>query len=157
MSASPSSSKEEESTLARMAAESPVHRRELREMLSASYFSGPLPPPDLLEQYDRIVPDFSRTLLENWRDQTEHRMALESAVVESNIRQADRGLIAGVIVALAGLGASVAMAVVGAETAASIVGGATLVSLVGTFVYGSHHRAKERENKQEIMARIQGS
>lgn len=150
--APPDSSSEQDISLVDLVAENPSHRRELREMF-LYHFSGPLPPPEVLRQYDELIPGFSRTLLDNWRDQSEHRMGLEKAVVESNIRQARHGLYAGIVVSLAGLSASVALGWAGAEIAAGVVGGSTLASLAGAFLYGTRARTREREEKQEIMSR----
>lgn len=53
-------------------------------MVSASYI-GPLPPPSILRQYDEICPGCAKELVSAFREEGNHRRALESKMVEANI------------------------------------------------------------------------
>lgn len=146
----------EQPTLSEIVANNPEHRQELREMMTTSYhFSGPLPPPALLRQYDDIIPGFSHTLLENWKDQTEHRMDLESKVIDSGVLMAKWGLAAAFTLGMTGIIAATIMATSGAEIPAATVGGISLAGLTGSFIYGTRIASQERERKQNQMRRVQ--
>ncbi len=44
-------------------------------------YSGPLPPPEILEGYEKIAPGSSRIILEEFRKQGEHRRKCEQRMI----------------------------------------------------------------------------
>ena len=107
-------------------------------------FSGPLPPPQVLAQYEKILPGSAEKIMDNAARQSQHRMDLENKVVHSDVSNSRLGLIFGLIMGLAGFTAAVLVARFGKETASSIIGGGTLVALVGSFIYGSRGKNIEK-------------
>lgn len=83
-------------------------------------------------------------------------MALEKFVVETESRRADRGLVAGVGVAISFLVAAVIMVLNGQPAAGTVIGTVDIVSLVGVFVYGNQSRRKEREGRVQALTGGQG-
>lgn len=114
-------------------------------------FSGPIPSPLLLKDYELVVPGSAERIISMAEKQAEHRQTLEKIVVEGDSGRADKGLKYGLIVALTGLAASVLLAVTGHESVAMIVGGLDLASLAGVFVYATTVRRAERAKKAEQM------
>ncbi|PIR13015.1 hypothetical protein COV49_03565 [Candidatus Falkowbacteria bacterium CG11_big_fil_rev_8_21_14_0_20_39_10] len=114
-----------------------------------SSFSGPIPPPQFLEQYDRVVPGAAKIIIDMAHSQTEHRQELEKKVIGSDILNSRLGLIFGFLIGMTGIISGVIIISKGQVFAGSFISGVTLVSLVGTFVYGSQGRRKEREKKAE--------
>ena len=49
-------------------------------------WSGPLPPPKVLEAYDRLVPGAAERIMKMAEQQSEHRRGLEKTVVEAGAR-----------------------------------------------------------------------
>lgn len=113
-------------------------------------FSGPLPPPIYLEQYDRILPGAAERILAMAEQQSAHRRALEVEVVKSGIVNSRRGLLCGFIIGLVGFLVVTYCASIGAQILAGVVGLADLASLVGVFVYGSQQNKRERTDKQKL-------
>lgn len=72
-------------------------------IVAASY-SGPLPPPAALERYEQVCPGAADRILKQWETQSQHRQALESAVVQSNVANSRRGQILGFLLAIGSLG-----------------------------------------------------
>lgn len=66
----------------------------------ASAFSGPIPPPNILKQYDDIVPGAADRILKMAEQQSAHRQRLEVKAVDSMDFNAKLGTISGLIVAL---------------------------------------------------------
>src|SRR6266511_4862554 len=64
-------------------------------------YSGPLPHPQLLAHYERLVPGSAERMLARFEKQSDHRMYLEKKVIDSDARRADCGVGAGLIVTLA--------------------------------------------------------
>ena len=70
------------------------------QQLTASFSSGPLPPPQVLREYDEIVAGLAARIVAQAERQTEHRISLESKVIDSDIRRSRQGLVCGFIVSL---------------------------------------------------------
>ena len=60
---------------------------ELQEIL----YTGPLPPPEQLEVYERLMPGATKAFFEMFKKQSEHRQFIEREVVMSNVRSTTRG------------------------------------------------------------------
>ena len=84
--------------------------------------------------------------------QSNHRMALETAVVQSDISRSKQGLLAGFVLGPASVAAGGILVGLGHDWAGAAFVGVPMVSLVGTFVYGTNSRRKERESKAKLMA-----
>ena len=113
--------------------------------------SGPLPHPEVLRQYDALIPNGADRILRLVEKQSEHRMELEKKVVYSDARRADWGVVAGILVASGGMGFGYALLIHGLAVQASVFAGGTIAALVGTFVYGTKSRREERIEKTKIM------
>jgi uncharacterized membrane protein len=109
--------------------------------------AGPLPPPEVLEAYGRIVPNGAERIMAMAERQASHRQELERAVILANIRRANWGLGAGLIVALAFLGASYSLIMAGHTVEGTVLGTVDLVALAGVFIYGSQAQQAERLEK----------
>jgi hypothetical protein len=62
-------------------------------------FSGPLPPPAVLQAYDEILEGAAERIFKMAEAQASHRQQLEKSVVTSDIRKSYLGLGAGFLVA----------------------------------------------------------
>ncbi len=133
--------------------------------------SGPLPPPEMLAQYEEILPGAAERLFKMVERQEEHRQALERAeseadrVLKRDESEADRaldgeelrlthrremsGIVAGAAVVFSVLATAVILAFLGATTPAAWLGGSSLAALAGVFVYGVRQRdARGEEDAQ---------
>ena len=117
-------------------------------------FSGPLPPPFMLAQYNEIIPNGAERLLAMVERQEEHRQRLERTVVNGDTKRSYIGLAAGFIVAVSFLGASVFLAMNGHEVAAVTIAGIDIGGVVAIFVVGTISRRGERTEKARLMSRV---
>jgi len=123
-------------------------------------FIGPLPLPDMLEQYERVLPGCAERILAMserglliTEEQTHHRQAMESAVVHSDIKRADLGLKFGTVVITL-------IIIVGAITiftghpgyGITLIGGSVSIVL-GTYIHGTATRKQELRRKAEQVPR----
>lgn len=97
-------------------------------------FSGPLPPPEVIEKYDTIVPGSAERIITMAEKEQEHRHKSESGILKAEILLNTFGLLFGFFVAIAGICVGAYIALKGAEIAGSVIGGVPLVALVGLFV-----------------------
>lgn len=66
-----------------------------REYVWAEYYSGPLPHPQMLKDYEEILPGAGETMLAQFVKQGNHRMSLEQKVTDANIQKSLHGLYIG--------------------------------------------------------------
>ena len=110
-------------------------------------FSGPLPHPEILRQFEQVSPGAAERNIKMAEDQSIHLRELEKQVISSDISRSKWGQILGFIISICGLSASAFIAIFGNPIAGTIIGVGTIASLVGVFMYGSNIRNQERERK----------
>ncbi len=89
-----------------------------RRVLATGHFSGPLPSPNVLEGYDRVMPGLAREIVDQWKSETAHRRAtiddlrdLDRETVRAYYAGEKRGQIFGLVLAV-GVIALCALAIV---------------------------------------------
>jgi len=117
--------------------------------LLARYFavshSGPLPPPNTLAGYEKVLPGAAERILSMAEKQAGHRQSLEKTTVRSRIRNEDRGLYLGFLLALASLGVGGYAIHLGQ----GLVGLAGLVASLATLVIPFVLRRRRPETSKE--------
>lgn len=116
------------------------------------YFSGPLPPPIILEGYERVAPGIAEKIIKMALDEQSHRHAIEQAEHHNEASQIRRGQIFGLSVAFGILTASVVIVLTGKSWATSIMGSILgvggLASIAAAFVH-AHDGAARKPAKEE--------
>lgn len=79
----------------------------------AELYSGPLPHPDTLAEFEQILPGAADRILKQAEAQTEHRIEIEKKVVSADITKSYLGLVFGFILGLSGIGSGVYLATLG--------------------------------------------
>lgn len=100
------------------------------EVLSMFSYRGPCPPPQILEEFERVLPGSAKRLLDWTEGQIKHRHALEVRSVEGAERRMNRGQIAGFAVAAISVVASATVLILGQPSAATTAG-AMLIAVLG--------------------------
>ncbi len=112
-------------------------------------FSGPIPPPEALEKYNRVLPTAAERIMAMAESQSAHRQKMETRVIESVIRRSYLGLTFGFILGLLVVTAGIVLIYLGRPIEGSVVSGSTIVGLVSTFIYGTKTRREQIRQKQE--------
>ena len=115
-----------------------------QQIVQSVEYSGPLPPPAVLQRYDQVVPGAAERLLRMAENQSKHRQELERIVVRSGSRDSLLGIIAGVLVSCGFLWLTYYAISRGHVITGSFLGTVNIVSLVGVFVYGTRTKRRER-------------
>lgn len=113
------------------------------------HFSGPLPPPFVLQKYNDVVPGAAERILMMAEQQSKHRMELEKKVIESDIQKSNLGQRFAFVIVVLGLLIAAYLGVNGHEVAAAAIGGGGLVSLAGIFISSRIEKKQERERARE--------
>jgi uncharacterized membrane protein len=99
-----------------------------------------LPSPQILREYNSVVPGLAERLVAHAEKQTTHRIALEKKLLTSNIWKSFLGLVFGFLISSLGIGGGLYLTYSGFNVIGIIFSSATLVSLVMTFIYGSQRK-----------------
>lgn len=79
------------------------HDRAVAVRETRVYYQGPLPPPEVLIQYNEAHPKATEIILRSFENEGEHRRKMESTIVGKGIKRADRGQVFAFIIAMTAL------------------------------------------------------
>lgn len=115
--------------------------------LSATFSAGPLPPPDVLKEYNEAVPDAAERILRMAEQQAAHRQKLEAKVVDSDIWKSYAGVVGAFVIVIAALVTAGLVAPHAGWPGAAAIAGPTITAVVVAFIYGTNSRRQERANR----------
>jgi len=112
-------------------------------------YSGPVPPPQLVREWEAIVPGSADRLLTMAENQSNHRIDIEGKVIESNVQNERRSQNFSFILALIAIVGGIWLLSTGHDITglSTLVG--TLVSLVTVFVVGKKKGQAELDTKKK--------
>lgn len=99
-------------------------------------FSGPIPHPDILESYNRILPGAAERILNMAEEEQKHRQYLEKTALQNDKDEAKLGQICAFLIGIVAIVAGTYAAINGSATAGGIIGGGGVVGLVSVFILG---------------------
>lgn len=104
--------------------------------VAATSFRGPLPPPEMLAEYDRLIPQGADRLMRLLEVQTRTRQERESRLVDSQVTLPARGQWLGgaLCVFFGAIGWNLALN--GHDAVAGVLFGTTILGLITVFVLG---------------------
>lgn len=123
-------------------------------ILQHSETSGPLPHPDLLRQYDQVVPGAAERIIRSFEKQGEHRQSMERDNLDANIKKSFWGLAAGWTLAVLFLAGGVVCILTGHDWAGGILATADIATVVSIFVYGEKARRSELSQKATSISHV---
>jgi uncharacterized membrane protein len=119
--------------------------------MAATFRSSPLPPPEEMEKYERLMPGATETLFRNVTNQSNHRMELETETIRGDNRRADRGQIFSFVLSVLCLGIAGWLFYLN-KNGFAITGIIAAIAPIATAFLGSSiSRKKERESKRKQM------
>ena len=115
-------------------------------------YQGPLPPPEMLERYNQVLPNGAERVVAMAESQMRHRQGLESAVVNGNIKAQARAQIFAFALGVLAIGGGIGLIAFGMSTQGlvSIIG--ALTAYAGVFIYGKREQRLEREQKRRELS-----
>lgn len=117
-------------------------------------WKGPVPPPEVMSQYEDLAPGSAKQMLDMAHAQQQHRMDMEKMVVSGNNRRAERGQVMAFSVVLLAFGFAGWMVFLGQALAGSTALFAAIASLAVVFIRGRSGQEKERAEKREIQKEL---
>ena len=122
--------------------EVPESEAELEELLVrvSEKFTGPIPPPSIMKQYEEILPGSADRILKMAENQSEHRQSLEKQRLSFSNRAVRRGQIFGLVIGIVAIVTGGYTALNGAPIPGGFIGTTGVVGLVAVFVIGSNRK-----------------
>lgn len=114
-------------------------------------YEAPLPPPGMMEHYERILPGSADRIIKILEQQSTHRQGLERDKIDSDIHNEKVGQIFAFILALIGLIGGLLLAWQGKSFSGLTAFLATLTGLIIVFIYGRRRQEKERAGKMDKL------
>lgn len=115
--------------------------------VEAVAWSGPLPPPSVLQAYEDIVPGAADRLLSMAERQMSHRIHQEERVVRGDAWRSTLGIVVGFFLSAGIIGGGIYLVANDHDLAGTALIGLDLVGLASVFVFGTRARRAERERK----------
>jgi uncharacterized membrane protein len=119
-------------------------------------FTGPLPPPGILEQYEKICPGTAARIIDAAGTEGLHRHNCESNALDANIEamrrqfaEARLGQVFALIIALAFVIVGAYVSVHGQPWSGTILGGVGLGGVVTAFIVGRNKQDSHKESSAE--------
>ena len=119
--------------------------------------SGPVPLPQLLKQYDEIVPGSAKRMMDQAEKQTAHRQRQETKALDSNIKNSNWGTRFGFVLGIVALIGGLILIDRGHDNAGLGVIALVDGSLALAFVTGTYSNRAEREAKAKERLKPKGS
>ncbi len=111
-------------------------------------FQGPIPPPDVIEAYERVVPGSAKQIMETWERQVGHRIKKETRRSKSDALNSLLGIISAFIIAMATVLGGVWVMLKGFVWGGGFLGVSGLLGLVYVFIDGTKNKREEREEQR---------
>jgi uncharacterized membrane protein len=123
----------------------------IQAAIAISRFSGPLPPPEALAQYEQILTGSANRIIRMAEQQATHRQGIEAISIGSNATVQKWGLACAFVIAMTAIGGGIWLSSKGMSGTGltSII--SALVALVGVFVYGKSGQKKELAKKSNEL------
>lgn len=113
-----------------------LSRKDFQRILAIAY-RGPLPPADEFRKYNEVLPGAAERMMVASEQERAHRQAIERKVTAFDAWSTILSIVCGLVVALAGFGATAYMASLGESWPAVALGGGTLAAIVAVFLRGA--------------------
>jgi uncharacterized membrane protein len=122
-------------------------KRIVVQTMRAQIFQGPLPPPNVLSEYDKISPGFAERIMKMAEEQGSHRRECEKAALHGDLKNAFRGSWFAFILGVLAIVSGTVLYLFGKD----LPGFSTFIAGLGTiilaFIVGARQRRKERVQK----------
>lgn len=125
--------------------------RHMTAQLTVASFSGPLPPPALLEQYNQTIQNGAERIMVLVENQSAHREDLERRVVTGNVANQTRGSWFAFVIMMTAILCGSGLIYIGKDTAGLTAIITAVGGMVSVFFYSKLQQKKEREDKAEAL------
>lgn len=132
----------------------PMEMRRLIELLRRESYSGPLPPPEILEGYKAAYSDAPAVIFNELVEQGAHRRKIETEAIGRQEARADRGQHYALVIVILVLAVCVLAVLKHQPWVGAALFSVTLASIVGSFIYGSRRQDSDLRQKRRTLDKV---
>jgi uncharacterized membrane protein len=125
-------------------------------VMAASYFEGPIPPPDILRQFEEIIPGSAARIFDVAMQQSTSRIANQNKIVDANILDRRLGMAFGFIMSCIGITGGCVVAALGYGSYGATIVGLMTAGLATCYLSALSQQSKDLESKRELMDKVKG-
>ena len=118
---------------------------------------GPIPSPEILKEYDHLMPGLADRIVAMAEEEAKHRRAVEVQLLAAQIKDASRyrfveiaGQVCGLAIGLAAIGCATYAGVHGAQITGTFIGTTGVTGLVTAFIMGRTLMMKQKQQDADI-------
>ena len=111
-------------------------------------YSGPLPDPETLSEYNKVMPNAAERIFSEFEEQGKHRRELEKHAIKSQFSQSNRGQNFAFIICISFLLVSGACIYLDHDWAGGALGLGSLTGLVTVFIKGKEYQKQNLSSKK---------
>ncbi len=126
-----------------------VTRAFLLSKMSLEHFSGPIPHPRIIREYEEVLPGSANRILQMAENQQSHRHKMESLVIGSDIVMERLGLIAALVISMAIVLGGIYLIGSGKDIAGFAMVILQVAGVAGVFLYNQRQKQAELKERQE--------
>lgn len=112
----------------------------------SSHHRGPLPPPEMMNEYNQVIPDLSERIVRAWEEEAIHRRSCEKHVVMAHVFDVKLGRGSALAFALIALGLTGYALYLDQPWVAGVLGSGTIGAVVTAFL-NPHSKDNEPDEK----------
>jgi len=120
---------------------------EVRQFFQMISYQAPLPPPDMLAAYERILPGAAKRIFDRMERQADHRQWAEKVKLEADIMAQKKGQYFAFIMGLIGLIGGFGLIWIGSSAIGLSIFISTLAAFVAVFIVGKSKQGKALERQ----------
>jgi uncharacterized membrane protein len=106
----------------------------VRVVREVATFQGPIPPPSIIEGYERVLPGSGQTIIEEFKKEGEHRRDIEKALAKHSMSISRRAQLYALLLGMTGLGGGIYLCATGNNVGGLGMVGVSLATLVTAFL-----------------------
>jgi uncharacterized membrane protein len=130
---------------------------EVKQLFQMISYQSPLPPPAILEAYERILPGSAERIFDRMEREGDHRHWIERTTLQADVGAQQKGQWFAFVIALIGLSGGFGLILNGSSALGLAVFFITLASFAAVFIYGKKRQEKVLEKQlkhiKELMPR----
>ncbi len=125
--------------------------------LAAQFYSGPIPPPQMLAEYEKALPGAADRIICMAEKQEDHRHYIEKSIQKTESRDSLLGIVSAVLIGVVIIGAGTSIVILVPGTAGALSGGLLnlfgVATVIGKFLGNGK---SEQQNKSEKINENKG-
>ena len=131
----------------------PSSVQRVRYAARITQYTGPIPPPEVVRQWEALVSGSADRILKMAEKQATHRMSLETKLLDGDIKKSWFGLWIGFAICIILIIGGTILIILDHDVAGTAIISTNLISISAMYIYGLRNRQQERVSQLPLIIR----